>query len=206
MHPHGSTLDSRLQNTGSDMPELDTAKLQYWIDRNEIRDVIMRYPRGLDRHDDEILASVYHPDAIDHHGRWVSNRDDFVQWANHVCHNTEYRGHTHNMTSHTCHIDGDTAHSETYAIWVLRHKDGKTVRVGGGRYIDRLERKNGEWRISLRRLIHDWRFEADGTSFNLVNGYQIGTWDKNDPSYERPLRLPLEVQRQLESGERMRKL
>jgi hypothetical protein len=101
------------------------------------------------------------------------------------------------MTSHNCEITGDVAHAETYVIWVLRHKDRKTVRVGGGRYLDRLEKRDGDWRIALRRLIIDWQFDADGTSFNADNGYENGTWDRTDSSYARPLNLPLDAQQRL---------
>ena len=37
-------------------------------DRQEIYDCIMRYCRGIDRLDREVLLSAYHPDAIDDHG------------------------------------------------------------------------------------------------------------------------------------------
>jgi hypothetical protein len=170
------------------MPELDAKKVQYWIDRSEIRDVVNRYARGLDRHDDAVLESVFHPDAVDHHGPWVGPRDEFVRWANHECHNA-FGAHTHNMTSHNCEIDGDTAHTETYVIFVLRERATNNVRVGGGRYMDRLEKRNGEWRIVVRRLIMDWRFIADGSVWQKPDSYEHGTWDKSDASYDRPLNL-----------------
>ena len=98
--------------------------------------------------------------------------------------------HQHCITTHSCEIDGDTAHAESYVVFASVEKDGKTVRLGGGRYIDRLVRRNGEWRIALRRLIMDWRFFADGTLFATDDGYVHGTWDKNDISYQRPLEIP----------------
>src|SRR5690606_31431683 len=119
---------------------------------------------ALDRHDDEMLRSVFHPDAVDNHGFWVGPRDAFVEWANHECHNALH-AHMHNITSHTCEIDGDVAHAESYVIFVHRFKDGKTVHVGGERYLDRLEKRGGEWRIVFRRLILDYRYAADGTVF-----------------------------------------
>ena len=114
------------------MTEELLAKLQHLIDRQEINDCIHRYTRGLDRHDDELLRSVFHPDAIDNHGAWVGGREEFVQWANHVCHNA-LGGHMHHITSHTCEIDGDVAHTESYVSFVHRYKDGRTVHVAGGR-------------------------------------------------------------------------
>ena len=34
--------------------------LQYLLDRQAIADCVNRYARGLDRHDDEMVASAYH--------------------------------------------------------------------------------------------------------------------------------------------------
>ena len=51
------------------------AALQLLIDRQEILDCLNRYCRALDRHDDELLTSVFHPDAVDNHGPWAGGRE-----------------------------------------------------------------------------------------------------------------------------------
>jgi hypothetical protein len=167
-------------------------QLQRLIDRQAILDCIHRYCRALDRHDDELLASVFHADAIDNHGPWVGGRDAFVQWANHEVHEGLF-SHQHHVTTHSCEIDGDVAHTETYILYVHRQGDGRTVLFGGGRYIDRLERRNGEWRIALRRLVMDFSATGDGSQFDGSNGYPTGTWERSDVSYQRPLELPPEL-------------
>jgi hypothetical protein len=175
-------------------------QLQHLIDRQAILDCIQRYCRALDRHDDELLASVYHADAIDNHGPWLGSRDEFVRWANHECHEGLH-AHQHHVTTHSCEIDGDVAHTETYVLFIHRDRDERTVLLGGGRYIDRLERRDGEWRIALRRLIMDFRAIADGSEFAASTaGYATGTWDRSDVSYERPLELPAEMAIRLESA------
>jgi len=163
--------------------------VEYLADRQSIYDCVNRYARGLDRHDDDILRSCFHEDAVDNHGSWTGGREDFVQWANHECHNGLH-AHMHNITSHNCEIEGNTAHAETYVQWVHRVGDGKTVNVGGGRYVDRLEKRNGEWRIVVRRLILDYRFTADGSVFREDDGYEKGNWTRTDASYRRPLTIP----------------
>ena len=172
-------------------------KLQYLIDRQDILDVIYRYARALDRHDDELLASVFHEDAIDNHGPWVGGRTDFVRWANHEVHNG-LAAHMHHITTHSCEIDGDVAHTESYVLFVHRREDGVSVHVGGGRYLDRLEKRDGEWRIVLRRLVMDYSHSADGSGFDESDGYQRGTQNSSDPSYQRPLTLPAELRAELE--------
>jgi hypothetical protein len=170
---------------------MDEGKLQYMLDRLEIQDVIHRYARGLDRHDDDVLRSVFHEDAWDNHGPWVGPREEFVAWANGPCHQ-HTNAHLHQITTHNCEIDGDVAHTESYCQWVHRLKDEETVTVGGGRYIDRLERRDGEWRIVVRRLVLDFFFEAKGSVFGTEaqRDYAKGTWDRTDLSYERPLQIP----------------
>ena len=165
-------------------------KLQYLLDRLQIQDVVNRYARGLDRHDDDVLRSVFHEDAVDNHGPWVGGREAFVAWANGPCHQ-HTNAHLHQITTHNCEIDGDIAHTESYCQWVHRLKDEETVTVGGGRYVDRLEKRDGEWRIVVRRLVLDLFYEAKGSVFvtPAQAEYPKGTWDRSDISYERPLEV-----------------
>jgi ketosteroid isomerase-like protein len=161
-------------------------EVQYLLDRQAILDTVNRYARGIDRHDEDIIVSVYHPDAIDEHGHFDGGPDAFAKWANEF-HAEGYSAHMHNITTHNCEIDGDTAHTESYCLYVLRRKDQKTVIIGGGRYIDKLTKEGGEWKIKLRKLYIDWRAEADATIFATPNGYPEGFRDRRDPSYARPL-------------------
>jgi hypothetical protein len=171
------------------MSDQISAATRLLLDRRQIRDCVHRYSRGLDRHDDELLASAFHPDAIDNHGNWVGRLPEFVQWANHEVHDP-YILHNHHVTTHTAEIDGDVAHAETYVIFILRHSDGKTVRVGFGRYADRFERRNGEWRIVVRQIATDLRLTADGSLFDTDDGYYHGTWDRSDISYDEACGVP----------------
>jgi hypothetical protein len=165
----------------SNIPEV-----QYLLDRQAILDCVNRYARAIDRHDDELIISVYHADGIDEHGVFDGNPVDFAKWANDF-HAEHTLSHTHNITTHNCEIDGDTAHAESYCLYALRRRNQKTVILGGGRYIDKLTKENGEWRIKLRKLYIDWRGEADATIFDTPNGYPVGSWDRTDVSYQRPL-------------------
>lgn len=161
--------------------------VQYLLDRQAILDVVNRYARAVDRHDVELMLEVYHADATDEHGVFRGPPIPFAEWANKF-HFDGYFAHTHNITTHNCEIDGDTAHAESYCLYALRRREKPQVVIGCGRYIDRLEKRDGEWRIALRKLYIDWRAEADGTIFLTPNGYPEGSRDRSDPSYDRPLR------------------
>lgn len=164
-------------------------ELRYLRDRQDILDCINRYGRGLDRLDAALIESAYHSDAIDNHGPFVGPVPEFVNFA------IEVEGSLlwthHGISSHNCEIEGDSAHAESYVHWFVRMPDGKTLGAGGGRYLDRLERRDGKWRIVLRRLLMDWSFEVPysgwlGPDWDGVRGSR----DKSDPSYARPLDLP----------------
>jgi hypothetical protein len=176
------------------MSGLPSAELErnvrYLMDRTEILDCIARHARGCDRHDVDLLTSAYHSDGVDEHGRTVNSGAAYAEWANHT-HATTSRVHTHNITTHSCEIDGDTAHAESYVIVVLIGLDSQSAQFITGRYIDRLERRDDGWRIAVRRSTVEGMFLADArvlqSSYFTDMGYVVGTRDRTDLSYARPL-------------------
>ncbi len=161
-------------------------------DRAEIIDCIARHSRGCDRHDEELITSSYHEDAVDEHGFSIARGPEYASWAN-SSHASTSLTHTHNVTTHSCEIEDDVAHAESYVIVVLLGRNGKTAQFISGRYLDRLERRHGAWRIAVRRSTVEVMFTADAsvlqTSFFKERGYVRGTRDRRDLSYERPLTL-----------------
>ncbi|MCP3810943.1 nuclear transport factor 2 family protein [Mycobacteriaceae bacterium Msp059] len=178
------TVDSALDGLQRDV--------RFLLDRTEILDCVARHARGCDRHDVDLIASAYHPDGVDEHGHTINAGPDYGAWANET-HAETSRVHTHNITTHTCEIDGDTAHAESYVIVVLIGIDGKSAQFITGRYIDRLERRDDQWRIVVRRSTVEGMFLADArvlqSSFFTEKGYLVGTRDQSDLSYDRPLSL-----------------
>ena len=65
------------------------------------------------------------------------------------------------------------------------------ARVLAGRYIDRLEKHEGEWRIAIRRATVEVAMEGKAILPNgnciVGSGYLRGSRDRTDPSYWRPL-------------------
>jgi hypothetical protein len=164
-------------------------EVRYLRDRTEILDCINRYGRGLDRLDADLIRDTYHPDAIDNHGPFVGGVDAFVPFA--IECEAEFLNTHHGITSHNCEIDGDVAHAESYVFWFVQMPDGKMIGAGGGRYIDKLERREGEWGVTVRRLLMDWTFQVPedpwlGADWSSVKGER----NRSDPSYARPLRFP----------------
>ncbi|MBV9840959.1 MAG: nuclear transport factor 2 family protein [Sphingomonadaceae bacterium] len=170
--------------------------VQELYDKQKIREVAIRYARGVDRMDRELLMSAYHPDAIDDHGFFVGNREDFWTWVN-TYHVTNQSTHQHIIGNHYCEIDGDVAHTETYWLFAALDKNGANLSIGGGRYIDRMEKRDGEWRIAARKCVPDWggvptTGQSNPEQSRMLRESGIVARDKTDSSYERPLSIPKE--------------
>jgi hypothetical protein len=166
--------------------------VRYLMDRQAILDCVARHARGHDRHDVDLLTNAYHPDGIDEHGNAVNTGPKYAQWANAV-HAAGSRLHLHNITTHICDIDGDVAHCESYVLVGLLNNDEKSARLINGRYLDRLERRKGEWKIALRRCTVDLLLSGDASILKAPiftqQGYIKGMRDKRDLCYQRPLVL-----------------
>ena len=170
--------------------ESETAELVRELkDRQEIYDCIMRYCRGIDRLDRDLLLSAYHPDAIDDHGTYAGAVEGF---ADHVfaLHYGMQHFTQHHITNHYCELDGDVAHCESYYLFRCLNREAPFYNVSSGRYIDRIERRGGKWAIAERICLVEARDEGWGPEGLEVNSaYQAASRDKDDPSYMRPLRI-----------------
>lgn len=171
-------------------------RIQRLQDRQDILDCIMREARGRDRQDVDLIASCYWEDGVDEHGPVITRAPDYPARAN-AGHAAFFSATSHNITNHTCEINGDVAHCESYVIGGLLSLDQKTCKIAPGRYIDQLERRNGEWRITIRRTVIDMAVEGDASwlQSRAISGFLKGLWSKSDPSYRRPNTLNAEDKR-----------
>lgn len=167
--------------------------LQEMRDRQEILQCVVNNARGCDRHDVELLSSCYHLDGTDEHGsaNTIPGKE-YANWANQV-HAQGSIQNLHHITNHTCEIDGDTAHAESYVIGLFFDANGESARLLSGRYIDRLEKREGVWRIALRRCTVEVGLTADANFMNSDYfrdmGFLRGLRDNNDLAYKVPLTL-----------------
>lgn len=171
-------------------PELEQM-IRELYDKQAIREVINTYARGIDRQDRDLLLTCYHPDAVDDHGMFVGGPGDFFDWTD-PSHLRYFRTHQHVVTNHTCSLDGDIAHTETYWMFAGMTSDGDQLIMFGGRYIDRMEKRNAEWRIAARKCVLEWwgtPGEGMVTEETTAAYAAVGpiAKDKTDTSYERPL-------------------
>ena len=131
-------------------------------DREAIRDCMARYCRGIDRMDAELLRSAYWPGAMDYHTGFTGTVEEFIEWAMPRLAAMEQSVH---MTGNCLiRIEGNVAKVETY-LWSVSVVPGDNPRRvnTSGRYVDRFEKREDEWRIAERWVVHDWFEEAPNT-------------------------------------------
>jgi hypothetical protein len=148
----------------------DGANVRRVMDQFAISDALARYARGVDRRQWEMVRSVFHPDASDDHGAYRGGIDGLIKWVS----------ARHAPIEQAMHFLGniliefandDTALVETYFTASVRlgpeatesrtsllndaagtsHVDTTVL----GRYIDRFERRQGEWKIAKRITIYE---------------------------------------------------
>jgi uncharacterized protein (TIGR02246 family) len=171
----------------SDDALLDT--MRKLADREAIRDVLNRYARAVDRLDADLLRSVFHPDAHDDHGPFQGSPEEFIEWVVPFL-RSEYVATSHHLTSQNIELDDDVAYTETYAVVSqYRMREGERYEsVSNARYIDRLERRDGEWRIADRLVVTDSAKTVPAPPFSGTTPAAAlggGTRDRNDPVYSR---------------------
>ena len=156
--------------------------------RAQIHDVLLRYCRGLDRVDMDLVRGAFHPDA------WVQFPaslhigpvEGFVEFL--TAEMPRFVRTMHSLTNSLIEFDGpDVAHVETYLNADHQGSDehhwkGDYVRLWA-RYLDRFEQRDGVWLIARRRLLVDWmyKYPADGW-FDDHPDASVGLRDGSDPS------------------------
>lgn len=166
------------------------ARIDALLDKQDIHEALVRFSRGMDRFDRELFLSAFHDDAEMAAGPYVGSVQGCWDWAVPMHEEGQILTH-HSLLNVTIDLSGDTAHTETYYMFVARNRDESLV-LAGGRYIDRFERRHGAWKIALRTNVIEWSCLpaaiplpfGDVPDFAL-NG--VSSRGKDDPSYRRPL-------------------
>jgi hypothetical protein len=126
------------------------------IDREKIRDCLARIARGEDRRDPEILKGCFWPDSGVDFGIFIGSFDEYLAWVTPGAPSIPVTLHT--LGQSLIDLSGDKAAVETHITSYHRVDFGQEHRdvVMGGRYLDRMERRDGEWRVAQRTMLYDW--------------------------------------------------
>lgn len=164
-------------------------RLQRLVDEAEIRRVVCQYARAVDRCDWELLRSCYHPGAIDDHGAFHGTVDELIG----LLELEEWESTDHFVANQLVDFeeDGDVAWVETYVYALHRSRTARDEplidAIGNGRFFDRFERRDGEWRIAHRRVVFG-AGRVDQVA-NLDHAFLprggFGSRNRSDPTYRR---------------------
>jgi hypothetical protein len=167
------------------------------IAKQDIRDALARYARGVDRADGALLKSCYHADAVEEHGNtYTGLAHAYVDGAVERLARLK-----HPMAHYLCNTDIDldleagVAFVETYILTFARFddKEGKAHdTLTGGRLVDRFEYRDGVWKIAHRKMAFDWNRDAPENETWCLGlfkpdapGMIMGKRGQEDLSYQR---------------------
>jgi hypothetical protein len=133
-------------------------------DHQAIGNVLAKHSRGVDRADEALLASCYFADATVDYRFFTGSA---VQFAG-ILAGAQKEGAVtlHRTAQMAIAIDGDRASSESY---IMAYAAGAAEsgaafqRLICGRYLDRHERRAGEWRLTHRTYVLDTNMNWPGT-------------------------------------------
>ncbi|HEY3716444.1 MAG TPA: nuclear transport factor 2 family protein [Jatrophihabitantaceae bacterium] len=149
----------------------EQTEIEKLIAKNAVREALQRYARGIDRGNVPLALSAFHPDAVLRHGflsevspeewvSWVVSRSPLDRIGIGVFDPADdvVVSQQHHLTNQTVDLYDDTAFSECYFLeytMTLRRAELYLTTVGG-RYVERYECRNDDWRIAERDAVRDW--------------------------------------------------
>lgn len=162
-------------------------QLQMLGDRLAVDEVLVRYCRGIDRCDAAELRRVFAPDAMLDYGAGPQARDAMIDQL--MAGLRAMRLTQHSISNVLVEIEGDRARAETYctALHIFGLPGQAIEMVVGGRYLDRLERREAGWQIIERLYVMDWNRQGPATMQDSGGLYDMlrrrGARAPDDPSY-----------------------
>lgn len=140
---------------------------QLWA-REQIRDRLHLYCKGIDRRDYALVRSCFADDHHHDHNGFTGSPDEFVAGAAGLLAKIPATHHSISNVHITLSDDGLSATTEAnfvaYHLIEAGHTEDMPVPTGGkatdwivaGRYLDEMELRDGTWLIVKRLGVHDW--------------------------------------------------
>lgn len=155
-------------------------------DRIAIAETLALYCRGIDRCDAEQLAAVFTADARIDYGDGPKSPGETIPSL--MAGLGAMRLTQHNIGNTVMRLSGETARAETncVALHLIPTPEGEIELTVGGRYLDRLVKREGRWRIAERLYVMDWNrttpstMQLTGGLFDTLN--RRGTRGADDPA------------------------
>jgi len=172
--------------------QLET-EIRLHLDKQAITEKLYVYCRAIDLGDTEMMRGAFWPDAFVDYGGFKGPVAETLFASSE---NSPFSAMHHNVFNPLVELHGDRALSEAHFIaWIYREdENGAYDAWTGGRYLDDFERREGDWRIVRRLVVHSWsrtgpkgpRVWDDGP---LQGDLKFSRRDKTDLLYEALARL-----------------
>ncbi|MGI9286246.1 MAG: nuclear transport factor 2 family protein [Pseudomonadales bacterium] len=154
-------------------------------DRLAIVDILHSHCRGLDRLDAKLLQQCYWPDADVDYGSYRGSAQDFAGLV------VTALGQSYELTRHRIgnsliELHDATAGVESYVNAVHLFPGGEQEMRFDGRYLDTLEKRDGQWKLLFRQVVMDWsstRSLKDERQSEAFAAFTKGRHDREDPLY-----------------------
>ena len=164
------------------------------FDRQDINEVLINVCRAYDRCDHDLMRSAYWPEATDDSGGSEMNA---MEWVDHALVRIKdlYRVSVHTCSNVHVELDGEAAWVESYLVAHELHNsnahsasiqiDGIVDCTGCIRFLDRFEKRDGEWRIARRKAILEMnRYVPASARWDVTYTQSRSARYPDDPWYE----------------------
>jgi len=161
-------------------------RLQEMLDHFEIRRTLAEYCHACDRADEAMMADVYTgADSFDDHGHVKASGPDYAHiMTDLIMERTEAISHI--LGQSLIQVEGEAARAETFFVAFMRlpGSDGAPPRMNQliGRFVDRLQRIDGKWKIGHRLCVRDTSMTSPIERDDYAAyGFVEATRDASDP-------------------------
>jgi hypothetical protein len=161
------------------------ARIQEMLDHYEIRKTLAEYCHACDRADADLMGSLYTGnDSFDDHGLVRAAGPEYAKlMTDLILKRSEVVSHI--LGQSLIKTDGNHAEAETFFLGLMRVRSPAgepLLNQLAGRFIDKLERIDGKWKIKHRIAVRDtsitFKVEQDMQS---TYGMTSGTRGRDDP-------------------------
>ena len=124
-------------------------------DRMAVEDILYLHCRGLDRLDKEAIQASYWQDATVDYGSFKGEASVFAELVVGAL-GESYALTRHCLSNTLVAFSADSAKAESCVTAAHLLPDATEEMLFYGRYLDKLAKRNGQWKILHRQVVMDW--------------------------------------------------
>ncbi|MEH6519018.1 MAG: nuclear transport factor 2 family protein [Halioglobus sp.] len=154
-------------------------------DQLAIHDILSLHSRGLDRLDQATIQAAYWPEAEVDYGSYKGGAHNFAELVVGALAG-QYELTRHLLSNTLVEFTDNIACSESCVTAGHLLLGAQEEMLFYGRYLDRLEKRNGQWKIMHRQVVIDWSKRipvVDERSSEAFADLAKGAHIDNDPLY-----------------------